>query len=32
LHCTGENAVEYLKNHLPKCKIYTPATGSTWEI
>lgn len=27
LHCTGNNAIEYLKNALPECCITTPALG-----
>ena len=31
-HCTGENAIEYLKTALPECRIVTPLPGETWEI
>ena len=27
LHCTGENAIRYLRNALPECKIHTPVPG-----
>ncbi len=27
MHCTGENAVAFLKKELPSCRIHTPVTG-----
>jgi hypothetical protein len=27
LHCTGENAVEFLKHELPDIKILTPSVN-----
>ena len=30
MHCTGENAVEYLKKQLPGCNIFTPGPGETF--
>ncbi len=32
MHCTGENAVEYLKKQLPECRIETPALGDTFTV
>jgi len=32
MHCTGEMAVEYLKNALPDCAVHTPRPGDTMEI
>lgn len=32
MHCTGENAVGYLKSHLPECRIYTPALGESFTV
>ena len=29
MHCTGENAVAYLRKNLPECSIYVPALGET---
>lgn len=31
MHCTGENAIAYLRNHLPECRIHTPGTGDSFE-
>ena len=32
MHCTGENAVSYLKEHLPECNIHTPVPGESFEV
>ena len=32
MHCTGENAVAYLKEDLPLCNIYTPSPGVTFTV
>ena len=32
MHCTGEKAVGYLKEHLPDCRIFTPRTGDTFTV
>ncbi|MBR3707670.1 MAG: MBL fold metallo-hydrolase, partial [Lentisphaeria bacterium] len=29
LHCTGENAIAYLRDALPDCAIFTPVAGET---
>ena len=29
MHCTGENAIEKLRNLLPDCNIYTPVAGES---
>ena len=31
MHCTGENAIAYLRTHLPECRIYTPGAGERFE-
>lgn len=31
MHCTGENAIEYLRTHLPECQIFAPQLGETFE-
>lgn len=32
MHCTGENAIACLKEHLPECRIHTPALGETFSV
>ena len=32
LHCTGENAIAYLRDALPDCAIFTPVAGETLVI
>ena len=32
MHCTGENAIAYLKEHLPQCNIFTPELGETFTV
>lgn len=32
MHCTGENAVQYLENALPECRVLTMKTGETLEL
>ena len=32
LHCTGENAIAYLRDALPDCAIFTPCAGETLVI
>ena len=32
LHCSGNNAIEYLQKTLPECKITTPHLGETLQI
>lgn len=31
MHCTGEKAIEYLREHLPECRICTPGLGESFE-
>ena len=31
MHCTGEKAIGYLREHLPECRIYTPVPGESFE-
>ena len=30
MHCTGDNAVDFLKNALPGCRIFQPRPGETF--
>jgi 7,8-dihydropterin-6-yl-methyl-4-(beta-D-ribofuranosyl)aminobenzene 5'-phosphate synthase len=32
MHCTVENAIAYLKEHLPQCNIFTPELGETFTV
>ena len=32
LHCTGDQAIEYLRNELPECRISTPLPGESFMV